>query len=61
MVNHSVQPDTFTLIDLYVELKTRWNTPNEDCAIGSRGYEIQTHMLSELTSLRIKKWCRGDR
>jgi hypothetical protein len=39
MVNHSVQPDTFIIIELYVELKTRWNTSNEDYASGSRDHE----------------------
>jgi hypothetical protein len=39
MVNHSVQPGTFIMVELYVELKAHWNTPNEDFASGSRGHE----------------------
>jgi hypothetical protein len=50
MVNHSVQPGTFVMIELYVELKARWNTPNQDCASGSRGHETSKTYIEPISS-----------
>jgi hypothetical protein len=51
MVNYSVQPDTFTMLELYVELKVRWNTPNEDFASGSRGQETPNAYVEPISSI----------
>jgi hypothetical protein len=51
MVNHLVQSDTFTMIELYVELKSRWNTPNLDCASDSRGHEILNAYVEPILSI----------
>jgi hypothetical protein len=50
MVNHSVQVDTFTIIELYVELKVRWNTPNGDFVSGSRGHETSNAYVEPISS-----------
>jgi MuDR family transposase len=50
MVNHSVQPSTFIMIELYVELKAYWNTPNKDFASGSRGHETQNAYVEPISS-----------
>jgi MuDR family transposase len=38
------------MIELYVELKTRWNTSNEDFASGSRGHEIPNAYVEPISS-----------
>jgi hypothetical protein len=50
MVNHSVQPSTFIMIELYVELKAHWNTPNEDFASGSQGHETPNAYVEPISS-----------
>jgi hypothetical protein len=50
VVNHLIQPDTFTMIELYVELKARWNTPNKDFASGSRGHEAPNTYIEPISS-----------
>jgi hypothetical protein len=50
MVNHSIQSDTFAIIELYVELKFRWNTPNKDCVSGSRGHEAPNAYVEPISS-----------
>jgi hypothetical protein len=50
MVNHSVQPGTFMMIKLYVELNARWNTPNEDFVSDSRGHETSNTYVEPISS-----------
>jgi hypothetical protein len=50
MVNHSVQPGTFAMIELYVVLKVCWNTPNRDCASGSQGHETPNTYVEPILS-----------
>jgi hypothetical protein len=50
MVNHSVQPSTFIMIELYVELKAHWNTPNEDFTSGSRCHETPNAYVEPISS-----------
>jgi hypothetical protein len=50
MVNHSVQPGTFAMIELYAELKARWNTSNEDFTSGSRGHETSNTYVEPISS-----------
>jgi hypothetical protein len=51
MVNHSVQPGTFAMIELYVELKTCWNTPNEDFMSGSQGHKTSNAYIEPISSI----------
>jgi MuDR family transposase len=51
MVNHSVQLGIFTMIELYVELKACWNTPNKIFASGSRGHEISNAYVEPISSI----------
>jgi hypothetical protein len=50
MVNYSVQPGNFIMIGLYVELKARRNTPNEDFASGSQGHETSNAYVEPISS-----------
>jgi hypothetical protein len=38
------------MIELYVELKIRWNTPNEDCTSGSQGHETLNAYVKPISS-----------
>jgi MuDR family transposase len=53
MVNHSVQSSTFIMIELYVKLKARWNTPNEDFASDSRGHETPNAYIGPISSTML--------
>jgi hypothetical protein len=53
MVNHSVQPVIFAMIELYIELKSHWNTLNEDCASGSRGHETPNAYVEPISSTML--------
>jgi hypothetical protein len=39
------------MIELYVELKARWNTPNEDFMSGSRGHKNSNAYIEPISSI----------
>jgi hypothetical protein len=46
----TVQPGTFMMIKLYVELNARWNTPNKDFVSDSRGHETSNTYVEPISS-----------